>query len=305
MKKRLIAVLFILVLLLACLTTGVFGDPTEQPETDAPVEDPPAAEDSPASEVSPAEPPETAPAVLEEPAAQETEPAVIPEPETEPAVIPEPETEPPVIPEPETEPPVIPEPETEPPVIPEPETEPPVIPEPETEPEITEPGKEPDVIPEPETEPAVITEPETEPAVITEPETEPEIPEETEPAAEPEPDSPEPVPMSLTIYRPSGTEAQSFLYTITAPDGSFIQAVIPAGKYHVVISITVEGVYRVSEDSSWSWRVGSEESEKTVAVNADSPDPILTFGGQRSADRSQTQSWLNGESMIVQIVNGG
>ena len=104
---------------------------------------------------------------------------------------------------------------------------------------------------------------------------------------------------TITIQRTgSDSGSQSFWYTITGTDGSKLQAAIPAGTDTVTISGARYGVtYTVTEQTAWSWRFLCRQNAQTVKLTDAEPSATLTFEGNQTLTK-----WLTALSQLTQTI---
>lgn len=94
----------------------------------------------------------------------------------------------------------------------------------------------------------------------------------------------------LTI-RKSGAEGvdedQSFLFTVTGPDG-YTAEVIVVGNKSVTLKNLKIGEYTVTENTSWSWRYTPDKESKEITLKANEKNEV-TINNTRNKDQ-----WLDG-----------
>lgn len=107
----------------------------------------------------------------------------------------------------------------------------------------------------------------------------------------------------LTIKK-TGCEAidenQSFVFSVTGPNGYSTQVVIP-GNGSVTIKGLPAGEYTITEDTSWSWRYEPEDgAAQTVTVDdVENGTATVTFNNTRDHEQ-----WLDGNAYAWNLFDG-
>lgn len=107
----------------------------------------------------------------------------------------------------------------------------------------------------------------------------------------------------LTIEK-TGCEAidenQSFVFSVTGPNGYSTQVVIP-GNGSVTIKGLPAGEYTITEDTSWSWRYEPEDgAAQTVTVDdVENGTATVTFNNTRDHEQ-----WLDGNAYAWNLFDG-
>ncbi len=96
-------------------------------------------------------------------------------------------------------------------------------------------------------------------------------------------------------------ENQSFIFTVTGPDG-FNAKVVIQGNGSVTIKGLKVGTYTVTEDTSWSWRYTPQggDSQKITLSSATEANNTVTFTNKRSNGK-----WLGGDAYELNILLPG
>lgn len=95
-------------------------------------------------------------------------------------------------------------------------------------------------------------------------------------------------------------ESQSFVFSVTGPNGYSTQVVIP-GNGSVTIKGLPAGEYTITEDTSWSWRYEPEDgAAQTVTVDdVENGTATVTFNNTRDHEQ-----WLDGNAYAWNLFDG-
>lgn len=94
-------------------------------------------------------------------------------------------------------------------------------------------------------------------------------------------------------------ENQSFVFSVTSPNGYSTQVVIP-GNGSVTIKGLPAGEYTITEDTSWSWRYEPTANPQTVTVDdVENGTATVTFNNTRDHEQ-----WLDGNAYAWNLFDG-
>lgn len=94
-------------------------------------------------------------------------------------------------------------------------------------------------------------------------------------------------------------ESQSFVFSVTGPNGYSTQVVIP-GNDSVTIKGLPAGEYTITEDTSWSWRYEPTANPQTVTVDdVENGTATVTFNNTRDHEQ-----WLDGNAYAWNLFDG-
>lgn len=103
----------------------------------------------------------------------------------------------------------------------------------------------------------------------------------------------------LTITKTGGASDEPYVFEVYRGDTKYTEVSI-WGNGSVTIYDLPVGIYRIQEDSGWSWRYNpTYEAGDTVTLNAKNPSGSITC-----KNTSNTNKWLNGFSTIVENIFG-
>lgn len=103
----------------------------------------------------------------------------------------------------------------------------------------------------------------------------------------------------LTITKTGGASDEPYVFEVYRGDTKYTEVSIWGNDSVIIYELPV-GIYRIQEDSGWSWRYDpTYEAGDTVTLNKENPSGSITC-----KNTSNTNKWLNGFSTIVKNIFG-
>ncbi len=97
---------------------------------------------------------------------------------------------------------------------------------------------------------------------------------------------------SLTIEKTGGAEDESYLFTVTGPDGTY-RIAVQGNSARTIVGLPV-GEYTVKEDDGWSWRF--EATDIIQQLSPESSSGTVTVSNVQSIFK-----WLSGDSFKINL----
>ncbi len=99
----------------------------------------------------------------------------------------------------------------------------------------------------------------------------------------------------LTITKTGGVDGEPYVFDIYKDGNKYTEATI-VGNGSVTISELPVGIYKIEEDTSWSWRFEPTISDPVTLPNTDKTE---TSGTITCTNKFTFEKWLNGFSQVV------